>query len=124
MPEFSKLSIKRLGTCHPDLQRLFKEVVKDIDCAVICGHRGEKEQNEAYARGHSKLKFPKSRHNTSPSEAVDVVPYPLDWKDIEAFKRLMRTVKLKAKLLNISITCGGDWLSFKDYPHYELKTKG
>lgn len=120
MPKFSKISKERLATAHPELQRLFNEVIKDIDCMVVYGYRGKKEQDEAFLRGNSKLKFPQSMHNKKPSLAVDVVPSPLDWDDIESFKRLMRTVKLKATLLNIPITCGGDW-KMRDYPHYELK---
>lgn len=123
MPKFSKRSLDNLATCEVRLQKLFEEVIKDIDCMVICGHRGEKEQNEAFAKGSSKLKWPNSMHNTTPSLAVDVVPYPLEWNNIDSFTRLMRTVKLKAKILNIPIECGGDWKKLRDFPHYQLTTK-
>ena len=54
-----------------------------IDCSVLCGHRGEEDQNKAYDSGNSKVKWPNGRHNKKPSIAVDVAPYPIDWKDRE-----------------------------------------
>lgn len=121
MPKFSKLSKERLATAHPDLQRLFNEVIKDVDCTVLYGHRGKKEQDDAYARGNSGLQWPNSKHNKKPSLAVDVVPWPVNWNDLESFVRLSRIVKLKAKLLGIPIVWGGDWKKLVDMPHYELK---
>ena len=47
MPSFSQRSLDRLATCHPDLNRLFTEVVKHFDCTVLCGHRGQEEQDKA-----------------------------------------------------------------------------
>ena len=81
MPRFSRKSKRKLDTCHESLQQLFNEVVKSFDCTVIEGHRGEKKQNEAYRKGNSKLKYPNGKHNKTPSIAVDVIPYPIDWKD-------------------------------------------
>ena len=51
MPKFGRKSRERLETCHKDLQVLFNHVIENIDCSVLCGHRGEKEQNEAVASG-------------------------------------------------------------------------
>ncbi len=81
MPSFSTTSLSHLRECHPDLQRLFARVVLTHDCAVIDGHRSEREQNKAFHAGRSKLRFPQSRHNLQPAMAVDVVPFPIpdDW---------------------------------------------
>jgi peptidoglycan L-alanyl-D-glutamate endopeptidase CwlK len=128
MPRFSAKSLSKLDTCHPVLRRLFKSVIEETDFSVICGHRGEKEQNEAFSTGHSKLKWPKSKHNVSPSMAVDVVPYPIDWDDISRFKALADVVKKhwsdipKAEKLGYELQWGGDWDGFKDYPHWELRS--
>lgn len=128
MPEFSIVSKKRLSTCHPDLQKLFNEVIKDFDCIILEGHRGEEAQNKAFREGKSKLKYPRSKHNSMPSKAVDVAPYPIDWKDIKRFEQLIQHVLETAKKLGIGIRSGSDWNSngsskdekFLDYPHYEL----
>jgi peptidoglycan L-alanyl-D-glutamate endopeptidase CwlK len=98
-----------------------------MDFTVICGHRNKADQDKAYAAGHSKLKFPRSKHNSWPSLAVDVVPYPLDWKDIDAFKRLGVVIKQawasmsEAERGGYTLSWGGDWTSFRDYPHWELR---
>ena len=83
MPRFGRRSRERLATCNKDLQMVFNEVIKHVDCSVLCGTRGEEEQNKAYDEGRSKVKYPKGRHNASPSYAVDVTPYPIDWEDRE-----------------------------------------
>ena len=126
MPSFSKRSKTNLSQAHPDLQTLFNEVIKERDCSVICGERGEKAQNKAYAEGNSKKRYPDSKHNKKPSLAVDVVPWPLDWNDIKGFKEfgeyVMRVYERmwgEGKIKSV-ISWGGHWRTFKDYPHYEI----
>jgi len=105
---------------HPDLVKLVEAVESKTQCKLICGHRGEKEQNEAYKRGNSKLIYPYSKHNELPSQAIDLVPLPIDWNNIEAFKQLALLVKQEASRLQLNIISGGlDW-KWKDWPHYEL----
>lgn len=120
MPTFSKKSLEKLATVDRRLYDICSEAIKYTDFAVICGHRNEQDQNLAYETGTSKLQWPNSKHNTSPSQAVDIVPYPIDWKDIERFKRLAIVMKKAASDLQIGISWGGDWKRFKDYPHWEL----
>lgn len=120
MPVFSENSKKILKECHEDLQRIMNEVIKEIDIVVLCGHRGEEEQNEAYANGHSKAKFGQSKHNHFPALAIDVAPYPLDWNNIESFEKMGEVVMRKADELGIKIKWGRDFKGLKDYPHFEL----
>jgi peptidoglycan L-alanyl-D-glutamate endopeptidase CwlK len=128
MPNFGERSRINLETCHEDLQRLFNEVIKHFDCSVICGYRGQEEQDKAYHNGQSKLKFPESKHNQMPSLAVDVVPYPIDWSDHERFYMFVGIVRGIAAMMNIPIRCGADWdgdmeikdQNFHDLPHFEL----
>jgi peptidoglycan L-alanyl-D-glutamate endopeptidase CwlK len=122
MPSFGVRSNKIRDELHPDLVLVVDEVIKVYNCSLICGKRGEKEQNKAFAEGKSKVKYPNSRHNTEPkSEAVDATPYPLNWNDIEEFKRMVKQFKIAAKKVNVEIECGADWKTFKDYPHVQLK---
>ena len=120
MPSFSKKSRERLNTCHPKLREICEELIKHKDFVVICGHRGEAEQNDCFDRGVSKLRFPKSKHNQLPSLAVDLAPYPINWNDIESFKELSKAFKIIAAEKGIDVSSGADWKSFVDYPHYEL----
>lgn len=128
MASFSKRSRYNLLSCDKRLIELFAEVVKEFDCSVISGHRGEQEQNHYFDNGKSQLKYPGSKHNLMPSMAVDVVPYPVDWEDTERFYYFAGYVKGVASRLGIKIRWGGDWDDdtqvednmFNDLPHFEL----
>lgn len=122
MKKFSAASAKKLGTCAQSLQLLCNEVLQELDITVICGTRGEAEQQEAFKTGKSKLQFPNSKHNSLPSQAVDIAPYPVDWNDIKGFENMLTVVERCAEKLNIDIRLGRDF-KFRDYPHVELKSK-
>jgi peptidoglycan L-alanyl-D-glutamate endopeptidase CwlK len=124
MPEFSEKSKARLSTCCQELQDVFNAVIREVDCTIICGFRNEEDQNKAFEQGFSKKKWPDGNHNKQPSLAVDVCPYPIDWKDEKRFKEFSEVVKCKAAELGISITWGGDWQDFVDFPHWEVKANG
>ena len=135
MPQFSERSRSNLAECHIDLQVIFNEVIKYFDCVVIEGHRPKEEQDAAYAKGMSKVKYPDSKHNTLPSMAVDALPFPIDWKDTDRMKYFAGHVMGIAKLLKATgrithnLRWGGDWdgdtdlkdNSFMDLPHFELQ---
>lgn len=131
MPSFSKRSLSALATLHPDLQRLLQEAIKHVDFVVLEGHRDKVAQNAAVAAGKSKTPWPKSKHNSKPSLAVDIAPYPVSWSDRERFYHLAGFIKATAIMLGINLRWGGDWDSdgdfrdqtFDDLPHYEIKPK-
>lgn len=130
--KLSRLSKKHLKEAHEDLQKLFLEVSKHIDIRIIEGHRGKDEQNRLYEAGKSKLKWPKSKHNQTPSLALDVIPFPVDWNDYRRFYQLVGVVKGIASQMKIDIRCGADWdgdnefndQTFHDLPHFELLNVG
>lgn len=122
MPKFGKKSKDKLAECHPDLQRLMEALIKEMDVTILCGFRGEKEQNSAFHSGHSKLQWPRSKHNRVPSEAVDVAPFPVDWNNIAEFNKMCTIIERLAKEMGIKIRLGRDF-SFKDWPHIELHDK-
>lgn len=121
MATFSTKSLERLLTCHPDLQRLFREVVQHVDCSIICGYRSKEDQLLAFHTGKSQMTWPHSKHNQQPSLAVDVVPSPVDWDDLDRFRAFAVVVKEQAAQLGIEVQWGGDWQTFKDLPHWQLK---
>jgi peptidoglycan L-alanyl-D-glutamate endopeptidase CwlK len=128
MPKFGKTSKKRLLTCDYRLQEVFNEVIKTVDCSVLEGHRSEDRQNKLFKEGKTKVTYPKGRHNAKPSRAVDVVPYPIDWKDRERFHLFAGYVLGVASRMGITLRWGGDWNmnfevddnKFDDFPHFEL----
>ena len=134
MAEFGPSSMSRLNTCHPDLIRLFLEVVKFYDCQVLYlgGHRNEQQQNELYPT-YSKVKWPNSKHNRWPSQAADIAPYfatepHVRWDDKESFYHFAGYVRGVAEQMGIKIRWGGDWdgdfdltdQTFYDLAHFEL----
>lgn len=116
--EFGKSSKEKLATCHPDLQRLFNEVIKVYDCTVIEGHRTMERQLELVAAGKSRTK--NSKHLTNPSKACDVVPNPVDWEDLHRFRELAAVVIRIAHELGIKVKWGGTFRGFFDGPHWEI----
>ncbi len=128
MPKFGKNSRERLATCDEKLQDVFNEVIKYVDCSVLEGHRDERKQDKYFEEGKTKVRYPMGRHNSKPSRAVDVVPYPVDWKDRERFHLFAGFVLGMARRMGISLRWGGDWNmnfevddnKFDDFPHFEL----
>ena len=129
MPHFGKKSKERLATCHEDLQKVFNEVIKVVDCSVLEGHRDERRQEQLFSEGKTKVHYPMGRHNSKPSRAVDVVPYPIDWNDRERFHLFSGFVLGVASRMGITLRWGGDWNmnfevddnKFDDFPHFELR---
>jgi len=129
VPHFGKSSKKRLSTCNSKLQEIFNEVIKHVDCSVLEGHREKDRQNKLFKEGKTKVKYPNGRHNRQPSSAVDVTPYPVDWKDRERQTLFAGFVIGVASQMGINLRWGGDWDQdfqvvdnrFDDFPHFELK---
>lgn len=144
MYHFGKTSQARLNTCHIDLQKICNEVIKNIDFSVLEGARTLEKQQEYFKDGKSKLDGvnKKSKHQVSKekplSTAVDVAPYPIDFKNqskararfyllagyfFQASQTLFEAGEIAHK-----IRWGGDWdsdkdfkdQSFDDLPHFEL----
>ena len=134
MPQFSTASKEKLITCHQDLQTIFNYVIKSFDCTIVCGQRDKEAQNKAYDDGFSKVRYPNSKHNSCPSIAVDVVPWPIFWADVDRMRFFGGYVLGIAKMLKDygaiehDIRWGGDWdrdtelkdNKFNDMPHFEI----
>jgi peptidoglycan L-alanyl-D-glutamate endopeptidase CwlK len=126
MFKFSKRSITSLLTCEEALQKLAKTALETStkDFTIICGYRSKADQDAAFARGDSQLKWPASKHNKFPSQAFDFCPYPLDWKDIDSFKEIgehiLDTWDGMEESSEWDIEWGGHWRKFKDYPHIQI----
>lgn len=128
MPEFSKTSRDRLNTCDKRLIMIFEMVVQNFDCTVLQGHRDKALQDAAFAAKASKLRWPNSKHNRKPSAAIDVAPYPIEWKNNARFYYFAGHVMTTAKLMDVPLRWGGDWdrdtqtndQTFFDLVHFEI----
>lgn len=130
MPSFSKESQDRLSSCHYSLQLICNDIISFYNFTVLCGHRTKEEQNKSFQEGKSKLQFPHSKHNSYPSLAVDIAPYPINWHDRERFFMLAGMMFACANKHNIKLRWGGNWngnfissdQKFDDLPHFEVIT--
>ena len=115
---------KRLKGVNPKLVNILNELIKIMDVTIIEGVRSQERQDELVAQGASKTKY--SKHITG--DAVDLAPYPINWKDRERFHYMGGMLRGIAKNMNVNIRWGGDWDSdgeikdnnFDDLVHVEL----
>ena len=116
MAEYSKLSSKRLITCHQDLIIIFHYAVQIFDNTIMSGYRSAEQQLELFKKGRTlvggqwiiehKNKVVtykdgyKQKSNHQFGNAIDVVPYPGMWqsKD-EQFFELAGVIKAIAFVL-------------------------
>lgn len=123
---FDPISLKELKDAHPLLRKVLIEARKRIVFQILQSRRGRVEQELAFRRGHSKVHYGNSAHNWSPSLAADCVPVPLNWKDVQSFKKVGRVIIQVSKEMKIPMRWLGDpnrdgnevdgW----DFPHVEL----
>jgi len=143
MPSFGAASRGRLETCHAFWIEVLEEVILSLDFSILTGHRGEADQNAAFDKKLSKLRWPNGKHNQSPSLAVDVAPYPIDWSNrpkslarfyylagyIQAVVDRKNTARAKMGRTVFRLRWGGDWdgdmdfsdQGFDDIGHFEIK---
>ena len=128
MPSFGERSTLHLNTLDYRLVAVCREIIEYYDFTIVCGHRGEEAQNEAYATGASRKRWPRSIHNQNPSQAIDVATYPINWKDDLAFAYLAGLFGSAARRRGFALRWGGDWdgdgssvdQSFMDIGHLEI----
>lgn len=129
---FGEESKKALATAHPRLRLLANTVILFQDIAVREGHRGREEQEAHFEADRTQVRYPNSRHNSFPSEAIHFLPVPVSWagthKNLARYYFLAGRVKQIARELGIEVRWGGDWDSdhdfsdqtFDDLAHWEL----
>lgn len=143
-----KKSRDSLKGVHSDLKRLAYEMSRQVDAekkrrggvykfdfSVRDGVRGEAAQDKAFKSGNSKVRFPNSKHNKKPGEAIHFLPFPVKWpqkptllpdmswsaieryekelkkyaKQLGRFYQLIGFVQAVATSLNIKVRSGSDW---------------
>ncbi len=123
MKKLSKRSLKNIKGIDERLTLILGMILArgKVDLTIICGMRTLEEQQEAFKNGFSKLDGINKKSKHQEGLAFDFIPYPFKgWDDREGFRRVGKELKLVAKYLGISCRYGGDWRSFKDYPHFEV----
>jgi peptidoglycan L-alanyl-D-glutamate endopeptidase CwlK len=110
----------RLTGVHPDLVKVIEEAIKEspLDFSITEGLRTKERQKELFDAGKSQTM--RSRHLTG--HAVDIAVFvegKISW-EAKHFIPVIDHIKVIAKEFDIPIVSGGDWITFKDYPHIEL----
>lgn len=118
----------RLSGVHPDLVRVIERASEDshIPFAVVEGPRTLERQKQLKAAGASQTL--NSRHIKAANgygHAVDIAPLvngQISW-DWPLYRKLAPIVKAAAEAEGVPIEWGGDWVRFKDGPHWQLPWK-
>lgn len=124
MNKYSPRSAQRLSTCDNRIQRVFTKVLLIIDHSVICGFRNEVDQTLAYNSNNSKVQWPNGKHNTDPSKAIDIAPYPTMWDNVYYFYYLAGVVETVAREEGVTMRWGGDWDRDKDFTDQKFMDLG
>lgn len=118
--KLSARSIDKLNGVHADMVKVVKRAIEitSVDFSVTEGLRSIERQKELVAKGASKTM--KSRHITG--HAIDVAAFidgKISW-DWKYYENIADAMKQAAKEVGVNIEWGGDWVSFKDGPHFQL----
>lgn len=121
MYKLSQKSLDRLSGVHQDLVDVVKRAIEitEVDFTVLEGVRSIARQEQLVKAGASQTM--KSRHITG--HAVDLGAYvggSVRW-DWPLYNKIAIAMKAAAIELQIAIEWGGDWKSFKDGPHFQLR---
>ncbi|EDN8689780.1 alkaline phosphatase [Listeria monocytogenes] len=122
-----KLNVSGMNKSVADKTRnvIKKMAKKGIYLCVAQGYRSSAEQNTLYAQGRTKpgavvtnAKGGQSNHNYG--VAVDLCLYTSDGKNVIWESTTSRWKTVVSAMKAEGFEWGGDWKSFKDYPHFEL----
>lgn len=145
--KLSSRSLNTLATVHPDMQRVVKRAIDltTVDFLVVQGRRTWDEQARLYGQGrtvnqmasaglptvYAQPHLPKvtwtMRSNHLSGHAVDLVAWVdgrPNWDTNKGFyENIAHAMKAAAQIEGVPIIWGGDWVSNKDYPHFEMRNK-
>lgn len=127
------MASRKIEDCHPTLQKAWSDGLRTFlymnpgepEPFLTCTYRSNKEQMELYAQGRTEpgkvvtqIKR-NGKHNQKPAMAFDIAfkkkNGTLDWSPI-LFQKFAYILAIQQP----QVKWGGDWQSFKDYPHFEI----
>jgi len=149
MYKLSNRSKERINGIKPILKVIIEKAISATDCPEdfgipqYGGLRTTKDQQELYAKGRTDFSThsrpvtyvdgvkKKSNHQAKEGndygDAFDVYIYCHKTKraswNVNRLTKLARHIIKIAALNGVKLSWGGDWKSFKDYPHFEYKGK-
>ena len=135
--KLSKRSLKNLKQVNSIIVELTKRVIEitPVDFGILDngGWRSAEKQADLYKKGYSQLDGHVKISYHQLGNAVDLVPYidgKFTWESVEAFQKINKAVlkvwskmEEEGKVRGVVLQWGGDWKSFKDFAHYQIKMK-
>lgn len=121
-------SDRKIATLHPKIQAAAKEFIiraekeLGIKLRVTSGFRSWTEQTELYNQGRTTAG--KKVTNAKAGESLHNFGLAIDLVEIKNGQALWKNPnwdKIAALGKQIGFTWGGDWSSFKDLPHFEMR---
>lgn len=112
----------KLQTLEPTLVFFSNKMADIFNITCLWGHRGQALQDMMYQKGTG-LPWPTSEHNSYPSKAVDLIPYPIgeDWdKHIPEFDMMVGAGLAIIEEHDLPIRSGKFFSNRADYAHWEL----
>jgi peptidoglycan L-alanyl-D-glutamate endopeptidase CwlK len=100
--------VRIYDSLHPELKFVIDDVARHFDIALIEGYRGPERQAELVEGNLSRKDFPKSKHNIMPSQAVDLLPYPINRENHLQIAYLAGHMRMAGKCAGVKIVWGGD----------------
>ncbi len=133
--KFSENSRKLLNQCHRDIIIVCNHLIELIDFKVLDSTIRTYQQQEQWVK-EGKSKTLNSKHLLKPSQAIDIAPCPLDWKDFYRFTYLAgmflgcADILRRLGIIKSKFRWGGDWNrnniftdeNFRDVVHLEIDT--
>ena len=128
MNKLSKRSKSRLKGINKKLYKIAVEGVKespfDYGIPLTGGLRTAEDQNKLYKQKVSKCDGYKKLSYHQSGNAFDIYAY-VDGKaswDSKYYKAIAKhIIKFAKDKYDIKLGWGGNWKSFKDYPHFEIR---
>ena len=119
--KLSQRSLSKLDGAHPKLVEVVKLAItkSPLDFSISEGLRTVERQKELVAQKKSQTM--KSRHLVG--EAVDIcvlVDGKANW-DFDNHRIVASVFKDCAAELGVKITWGGEWVTLKDGPHFQIE---
>ena len=112
MKTWGKTSSKHRQSIDHRLNNVSDRVLQLRDHSIIQGHRIKEDQNAAFDIGTSKLRWPDGSHNSIPSMALDMQPYPMSDDDDTLREDLSYLAGLYVGIgseMGLQLRWGGDW---------------
>jgi peptidoglycan L-alanyl-D-glutamate endopeptidase CwlK len=97
-----------------------EEAIKEspLDFSITEGLRTKERQQELFSAGKSQTM--NSRHLTGKAVDIAVIKDGTVTWDFKYYQLVADHIKGVATKLGIPLVWGGDWVSFRDGPHFEL----